>query len=113
MKSSVTASRIACGAVLEKSICQRVVLHAIGSTVHEKAVVTAVPPKPSGVELRVLVDVGVMRLELPLLSNSVSATEALLMPVPAEARFITTSVGLRGALGTPPMIMIESGPVGL
>ena len=113
MKSSVTASRIACGAMLEKSICQRVVLHAIGSTVHEKAVVTAVPPNPSGAELRVLVDVGVMRLELPLLSNSVSATEALLMPVPAEARFITTSVGLRGALETPPMIMIESGPVGL
>ena len=78
-----------------------------------EAVVTAVPPNPSAAELRSSVEVGVMRRELPALSKSVSATVALLMPVPALATFMTTSVGLRGALVTPPMIMMLIGPVAL
>ena len=113
MKSSETAFRIACGPVLEKSICHRVQFHASGSMVHEKAVVTALPPKPSGRESRRLVEVADMRRELPELSNSVRATVPLLMPVPALATFITTSVGLRGALVTPPMIMMLIGPEAL
>ena len=113
MMSSETASSNACGPVLEKSTCQREQLHASESMVNQKAVVTAVPVKPSGAELRVVVVPGVNRLELPLLSKRVIATEALLMPVPAEAMFSTISVGLRGAAVTPPMIMIDSGPVGL